>query len=59
MRGKLAVLGGIFAMALTLGLGGMVGSDDGAADGHVSQQILADSKGPGSPSPAPSPVPTP
>lgn len=59
MRSKLAVLGGIFAMALTLGLGGMVGSGDGATGGNPAQQVLADSKGPGGPSPAPQPVRTP
>ncbi|KOU21398.1 hypothetical protein ADK52_23855 [Streptomyces sp. WM6372] len=47
MRGKLAGLVGIFAVALALGLGAAVEQDhhaDGTKGGH---SVLADTKGPG------------
>lgn len=51
MRSKLAVLGGIFAMALALGLGATVGADSGAADLGPGHHVLAEDKGPHAPTP--------
>ncbi|MFJ3174555.1 hypothetical protein ACIPJK_27710 [Streptomyces roseus] len=54
MRGKLAGLVGIFAVALALGLGTAV-EQDHQANGTTSHSVLADNKGPGV---APSTPPT-
>ncbi|MYT26870.1 hypothetical protein GTW69_42520 [Streptomyces sp. SID7760] len=46
MRGKLAGLVGIFAVALALGLGTAV-EQDHQANGTKSHSVLAEDKGPG------------
>lgn len=51
MGSKLAVLGGIFAMALMLGLGATVGTDGGAENLDRSHHVLAEDKGPQAPKP--------
>ncbi|WP_371617141.1 hypothetical protein [Streptomyces sp. NBC_00454] len=51
MGSKLAVLGGIFAMALMLGLGATVGTDSGAANQDTGHHVLAEDKGPHAPTP--------
>ncbi|MFD7258054.1 hypothetical protein [Streptomyces sp. NPDC059874] len=56
MRGKLAGLVGIFAVALAFGLGVSAeqgNQADGTGTGHL---VLAEDRGPAGPSPAPSPA---
>ncbi|MET9323157.1 hypothetical protein ABZX75_23595 [Streptomyces sp. NPDC003038] len=53
MRGKLAGLVGIFAVALALGLGVSAEQDDQAYGATTGYSILAENKGPNAPLPAP------
>ncbi|MGW0367307.1 hypothetical protein [Streptomyces sp. NPDC002990] len=53
MRGKLAGLVGIFAVALALGLGVSVEQNDEADATTTGYAVLAENKGPNAPLPAP------